>query len=64
MVPEKEVRICDLCGQYYPVILEKPDYEIKYLDEHLDLCNNCYDEVTRCIQRLRKHEQIHIKGGN
>lgn len=50
MIPEKEVRICDLCGEYYPVVLDDADYKFTYLNKQLDLCNNCYDDITRMME--------------
>lgn len=50
MKPEKEVRICDLCGEYYPVMEDNPDYKFTYLNKQLDLCNNCYDDIIRMMK--------------
>ena len=65
MIPEKEVRICDLCGEYYPVVLADTDYKFTYLDKQMDLCNNCYDDITRMMKSKKPSKiydmtQVHI----
>jgi hypothetical protein len=54
MKPDKEIRVCDLCSEYYPVVLEDPDYKLTYLNKTLDLCNNCYDDIVRLIENKKK----------
>lgn len=62
MIPEKEVRICDLCGEYYPVVLDDPDYKLTYLNKQLDLCNNCYNDITRFIDLKKPKPTIKSQG--
>lgn len=62
MIPEKEVRICDLCGEYYPVVLGDPDYKFTYLDKKLDLCNNCYDDITRMMELKKPKPTVKSPG--
>lgn len=52
MKPDKEVRICDLCNEFYAVF-DNPDYEITYLTKKLDVCHNCYNTITSAIQRRK-----------
>ena len=61
MIPEKEVRICDLCGEYYPVVLDNPDYKFTYLNKPLDLCNNCYNDITRMMELKKPKPTIKSK---
>lgn len=62
MIPEKEVRICDLCGEYYSVVLDNPDYKFTYLNKQLDLCNNCYDDITRMMKSKKPKPTIKSQG--
>ena len=61
MIPEKEARICDLCGEYYPVVLDNPDYKFTYLNKPLDLCNNCYNDITRMMELKKPKPTIKSK---
>lgn len=61
MIPEKEVRICDLCGKYYPVVRDNPDYKFTYLDKQLDLCNICYNDITQIMERKKPKPTIKSK---
>ena len=63
MIPEKEVRICDLCGEYYPVVVDNPDYKFMYLNKQLDLCNNCYSDITKMME-LKKSKPTMTPKGN
>ena len=54
MKPDNEIRVCDLCGEYYPVVIENPDYKFTYLNNQLDLCNNCYNDIVRCMENKKK----------
>ena len=61
MKPDKEIRICDLCNEYYAVYLDAPDYEITYLNKKLDLCHNCYNIVTNTIQSRKKRSSKNVE---
>lgn len=52
MKPDKEIRICDLCNDYYAVF-DNPDFEFIYLNKKLDVCHNCYNSITRAIQQRK-----------
>ena len=54
MKPEKEIRVCDLCGEYYPVVVEDPDYKMTYLNKPIDICNNCYSSLLNLINDKKK----------
>lgn len=60
MKPDKEVRICDLCNEYYAVF-DDPDFEFIYLTKKLDLCHNCYNIVTNTIQSRKKRTSKNIE---
>lgn len=53
---ENEVRECDRCHSLYTIWWNSdkdcgPDYQVTYLGKHLDLCDDCYNIVTKWLRR-------------